>query len=66
MLKNRKKVYEFYKKLIQEDKISYKKSLMLYEFLYKEAVSLGVVHSRNILEGLEVDIKIAKAINGLI
>ncbi len=30
-----------------------------------EAVPLGVINSKNILEGLEVDLRIAKAINGL-
>ncbi len=35
------------------------------EALHREAVSLGVINSENILEGLETDLRIAKAINGL-
>jgi hypothetical protein len=31
--------------------------------LHKEAVSLRTINSENILDGLEVDIKIASAIN---
>jgi hypothetical protein len=31
--------------------------------LHKEAVSMGAICSENILDGLEVDIKIAGAIN---
>jgi hypothetical protein len=31
--------------------------------LHKEAVSLGVINSENVLEGLEVDLRIARAIN---
>jgi hypothetical protein len=31
--------------------------------LHKKAVSLGAINSENILDGLEVDLRIAKAIN---
>ena len=57
---------KFHQKLIKEENLSYKKALFIYEALHKEAVSLGVFNSQNILEGLEVDLRIAKAINGLI
>jgi len=30
---------------------------------HREAVSLGVIGSENILEGLEVDLRVAKSIN---
>ena len=65
MIQNRIKLNKFYRKLIKEENISYKEALGIYEALHKEAVSLGVINSENILEGLEVDLKIAKAINGL-
>ena len=65
MIKDKSKLNEFYRKLIKEEKISYKKALFIYEALHKEAVSLGAINSENILEGLEVDLRIAKAINGL-
>jgi hypothetical protein len=56
---------EFYRKLDAEDNLSYREALAIYEALHKEAVSLGIINSENTLEGLEVDIRIAKAINGL-
>ena len=65
MIQNRIKLNKFYRKLIKEENISYKEALSIYEALHKEAVSLGVINSENILEGLEVDLRIAKAINGL-
>ena len=65
MIRNRPKLNKFYRKLIEEENISHKKALSIYEALHKEAVSLGVINSENILEGLEVDLRIAKAINGL-
>lgn len=65
MIKNRHKLNDFYRKLIEQENIPYKKALSIYEALHKEAVSLGIINSENILEGLEVDLRIAKAINGL-
>jgi predicted RNase H-related nuclease YkuK (DUF458 family) len=65
MIRNKVKLNKFYQKLIEEENISYKEALSIYEALHKEAVSLGIINSENILDGLEVDLRIAKAINGL-
>ena len=65
MIQNKPKVDNFYRKLIKEENLSYKKALSIYEALHKEAVSLGIINSENILEGLEVDLRIAKTVNGL-
>jgi len=63
MIQNRNKLDEFYRKLDAEENFSYKEALAIYEMLHKEAVSLGAINSENILDGLEVDLRIAKAIN---
>jgi len=65
MVKNKLKLNKFYRDLIEKENISHKEALLIYEAMHKEAVSLGVINSENILEGLEVDLRIAKAINGL-
>ena len=65
MLRKNRKLDKFYKSLIEKEKIPYKKALVIFEALLKEAVSLGIINSKNILDGLEVDIKVAKALNGL-
>ncbi|GAH89716.1 unnamed protein product [marine sediment metagenome] len=65
MIRNNLRLSKFYRKLIEEENISYKQALSIYEALHKEAVSLGIINSKNILEGLEVDLRIARAINGL-
>lgn len=65
MVRNKIKLNRFYQKLIEQEKISHKEALLIYESLHKEAVSLGIINSKNISEGLEIDIRIAKAINGL-
>jgi len=65
LIKNKHKLEKFHRKLIAEEKISYRKALSIFESLHKEAVSLGVINSKNILDGLETDLRIAKALNGL-
>ncbi len=65
MLRKKRKLDKFYQSLIEKEKIPYKKALVIFEALLKEAVSLGIINSTNMLEGLEVDIRIAKALNGL-
>ena len=65
MLRKKRKLDKFYQSLIEKEKIPYKKALVIFEDLLKEAVSLGIINSTNMLEGLEVDIRIAKALNGL-
>jgi hypothetical protein len=65
MIRNKRKLDKFYRKLTKEENLSYKEALAIYEMLHKEALSLGVINSDNILDGLEVDLRIAKAINGL-
>ncbi len=65
MIRNNRKLNEFYRKLLEQENISHKQALSIYEALHAEAVSLGVISSENIMEGLEVDLRIARAINGL-
>ena len=63
MIYNKHILDDFYRKLDAEENLSYKQKVAIYEMLHKEAVSLGAINSENILDGLEVDLRIAKAIN---
>jgi hypothetical protein len=65
MVKDRIKLAKFHQKLIKKENISHKKALLIYEMLHKEAISLGVINSKNVLDGIEVTLKIAKALKGL-
>lgn len=65
MIRNKPILNKFYRELIERENISHKKSMLIFEALHKEAVSLGIINSENILEGLDIDLRIAKAINGL-
>ena len=63
MIRNKQKLNELQRKLDAEESLSYTEALAIYEMLHREAVSLGSISSENILDGLEVDLRIAKAIN---
>ena len=65
MIKDREKLNSFYNKLIEEENLSHKEALSIYEQLHREAVSLGAISSHNIWDGIEVSIRIAKALNAL-
>jgi len=65
VIRNWHKLNKFNQKLIREENLSYKEALSIYEALHKEAVSLGIINSENILEGLDVDLRIAKTVNEL-
>ncbi len=63
MIRNAHRLDEFYRRLDAEENLSHREALAIYEMLHKEAVSLGAINSENILDGLEVDLRIARAIN---
>jgi predicted translin family RNA/ssDNA-binding protein len=51
--------------MLRNEKLDVKKKFKIVEALYKEAVALGVFPLKDSLEGLEVDIRIAKVINSV-
>ena len=63
MIKNERMLNKFYLGLMAKEKMPYRKAFKIFESLYNEARHLGVINSRTIWDGIEVDIKIAKAIN---
>ncbi|OGL41621.1 MAG: hypothetical protein A2043_07670 [Candidatus Schekmanbacteria bacterium GWA2_38_9] len=65
MIKNHKKLQEFERKLLKKEKVDIMQNFRIVEALYKEAVALGIFPLKNPLEGLEIDIKIAKVVNSV-
>ena len=49
--------------LARKEKVNVKKNFQIVEALYREAVALGVLPLKDPLEGIDVDIKVAKAVN---
>ncbi|HUL30063.1 MAG TPA: helix-turn-helix transcriptional regulator [Thermodesulfobacteriota bacterium] len=54
---------EFETNLLRKEKVDYGRNLRIVEALYREAVALGAFPLRNPLDGIDVDLRIAKAIN---
>lgn len=50
-------------KIFEKEKLSFKTSLKLFESLWKEALFLKALPLKNPLEGIEVDLRIAKILN---
>ena len=65
LVKNEKTVRSLEKSILQKEKPDYSKNIRLVEAMYKEAVVLGVFPPQDKLLGLDVDIRIAKAINSV-
>ena len=65
MIKNPDILGQFERELIKKEKLSFKQALAIFEAMWKEGVNLGVLPPKDPLEGIEVDIKIARIINCL-
>lgn len=50
---------------VRKERVNIEKNFRLVEALYREAVTLGVLPPKNPLDGIEVDLKIAKAVNSV-
>ena len=65
MTKKRTTLEDLNKELRKAEGRPYKEVLALHDILVAKAVSLGIFNEDNILDGIEVDIRIAKAVNSL-
>ncbi|MCI0405442.1 MAG: hypothetical protein L0209_05135 [candidate division Zixibacteria bacterium] len=65
MIANSRELEKFEKALGRKTKPDPAKNFRIAEALYREAVALGVFPPKNRLEGLEIDIKIARMVNAV-
>jgi hypothetical protein len=63
MIRNTKLLEQFEREQIRKRKPDYFQNLRIFESLYEEAKSLGFFPLKDPLEGIEVDIYLAKALN---
>ncbi|MBI1884189.1 MAG: hypothetical protein HYS08_08305 [Chlamydiae bacterium] len=63
MIKNHRLLEELDQKYLRQKRRTYHQALAIYEALWKEAVYLGKLPLKNMMEGLEKDFRIAKALN---
>ncbi len=50
---------------VKREKVDIMRNFHIVEALYKEAVILGIIPLKNPLDGIEVDLKIAKVVNSV-
>jgi len=65
LIKNSDVLERFERGMIKKEKLSFKQALALFEAMWQEGVNLGVLPPKNPLEGIEVDIRIARILNCL-
>jgi len=65
MIKNKKILEKFEKDFVRKTKVDFEKNLKIFEELLNLAREINKLPSENLLEGIEIDIKYAKAINGV-
>jgi hypothetical protein len=63
MIKDAKLVAEFEENQLKKEKPDYGSALRIFEAMWREAMLLGVLPLKDPLEGIEVDIKIARILN---
>ncbi len=63
MIKNRRAIELFENSLILRSIADYQRNLQIFEALYREACSLGVLPLKDPLDGIETDIHLARIMN---
>ena len=65
MIKNKKLLEQFERGFKKREKPDYQQNMKIFEGMYKEALYLNAIPLKDPLDGLEVDIKIARVINSV-
>ena len=60
-----KELRDFETALLRKEEVDFRRNLRIVEALHREAVALGVIPLKDPLEGLDVDLRIAKVINSV-
>ena len=63
MIRDTQSLAEFEDNELRKEKPDYPRALALFEAMWKEAMLLGVLPLKDPLEGIEVDIRIARILN---
>ncbi len=63
MIKNPELLTDFEQQEMRREKLDYISALRLFEGMWREGMALGVLPLQDPLEGIEVDIRIARMLN---
>jgi hypothetical protein len=64
-MKRNREFQKFEIEFLKKEKADVLRNFQMVEALYDEAVTLGVIPLKNPLDGIEVDLRIAKVINSV-
>ncbi len=65
MIRNWRKLRDFEREMVSNQEIDIEKNIKIFDELLNFARSLGVLPLKNPLEGIEIDIKYGRVINGI-
>ena len=65
MIKRVRELEAFERELIAGERVDVERNFRLVEAMYDEAVALGAFPPKDPLEGIEVDIRVAKVVNAV-
>lgn len=65
MIRNPRILNNLERKVMKEEKLSFSEALAIFEAMWKEGMTLGVIPPKDPLEGVETDIRIARILNCL-
>lgn len=65
MIRDHRKLANFEKELVRKTRPNYRKNLAIFEAMHREYLAVGRPKRTDPLEGIEIKIKIAKAINSV-
>jgi len=65
MIKNYRLLEKLERAWIKKEPINITRNFKLFEAMYEEARALGIFPPKDPLEGIEIDIKIAKVVNAI-
>ena len=64
MVRNARRLKKFEDDLIRNgERLSFPQALRMFQGMWNEAKTLGVFHPKNLLEGLDKDVEMAKILN---
>jgi len=65
MIKDNRKFQKFEAELVAKEKTDLMKNYRIVETMYYEAVALGIIPMKHPLDGIDIDIKIARVVNNV-
>jgi len=65
LIKNPDILEDFEKERMKKEKLTFEEALKLFEAMWEEGIHLGVLPPKDPLEGIEVDIRMARILNCL-